>query len=33
MRGHPKLSPVRGSNVDVLELPYSTEFGRGRAAI
>ena len=24
---------AEGSNVVVLELPYSTEFGRGRAAI
>ena len=29
--GHAHLA--EGSNVVVLELPYSTEFGRGRAAI
>ena len=28
-----RLHLAEGSNVVVLELPYSTEFGRGRAAI
>ena len=28
-----RIHLAEGSNVVVLELPYSTEFGRGRAAI